>query len=128
MRRDFSPADFDDVSLLLLDAIAAEGITPPVVSEFGEMLQRTAGDLGHDADLYAAARNYTFCSARIAAALVTEARDQIALCPLSIALYQQHTRSETVTVVWQRSAASTAGQAADILRMRIVERIAKTLR
>lgn len=71
----------------LLEAIAEEGLTAPMISNFGDMLQRTAADLGHSATLYAQAEIFIFCSIAVAARLATEARDNIAQCPMSIAIY-----------------------------------------
>lgn len=121
-------ADFEDAALALQDAIVAEGISAPIVSEFGDMLQRTAPELGHAPDLYAEARIYTFCSARAAAALVAERRNQIALCPLSIALYRVDSDSPAVFFSYRRSADTPAGAAADALLGRIVHRAADILR
>lgn len=71
----------------LLEAIAEEGLAAPMISDFGAMLQRTAADLGHSDALYAQAEIFIFCSIAVAAQLATEARDNIAQCPMSIAIY-----------------------------------------
>jgi hypothetical protein len=71
----------------LHEAIANAGLSAPEVSHFGAMLARTAADLGHPADLYAEAEIFSFCSAAVAARVAATAREGIALCPLSIALY-----------------------------------------
>lgn len=117
-------ATFDDVDAALVDAIADEGITPPTVSHFGNMLARTAPDLGHRANLYANARIYTFCSARAAAMLATESPHNIALCPLSIAVYEVPEQTGALFLSYRRSIASAGGQAANALMGRIVDRAA----
>lgn len=118
-------AAFDDVDAALVDAIADEGITPPTVSHFGDMLARTAPDLGHRPDLYAQARIYTFCSAGVAAMLATESAHNIALCPLSIAVYHIAPQPGIVFLSYRRSAPSAGGEAANVLLGRIVQRAAK---
>ena len=117
-------AAVDDVSLAVTDAIAEEGITAPSESRFGEMLARTAPQLGHRADLYREARIYTFCSAVIAAQLATESAHNIAHCPLSIAVYSLPAAPGTVYVGFRRSVASAGGSAADELLRRIAARAA----
>ena len=120
-------AAFDDVALAVVDAIAAEGITPPSVSHFGDMLRRTAPELGHPPALFADARIYTFCSAAAAARLSIESAHQIALCPLSIAVYQLDPEPSVVHLGYRRSAGSAGGAAVDALLERIVERAARDL-
>ena len=120
-------AAFDDVALAVVDSISAEGITPPSVSHFGDMLRRTAPDLGHPPALFTDARIYTFCSAAAAARLSIESAHQIALCPLSIAVYQLDPEPSVVHLGYRRSAASAGGTAVDALLERIVERAARDL-
>lgn len=118
------PAAFDDVDAALVDAIADEGIGTPSVSHFGAMLARTATDLGHRPDLYTEARIYTFCSAAIAARLATESAHNVALCPLSIAVYRVPEHPRAIYLSYRRSTVSAGGQAADALMQRIVTRTA----
>jgi hypothetical protein len=115
-------AVIDDVSVALTDAIAEEGITAPSESHFGDMLARTAPELGHRADLYAEARIYTFCSAVIAAKLATESVHNIAHCPLSIAVYSLPADRRSVYLGYRRSVESAGGRAADALLDRIATR------
>lgn len=125
--RGIPAADFEDVALAVADAIAAEGITPPSVSHFGDMLRRTAPDLGHPPGLFADARIYTFCSASAAARLSIESPHNIALCPLSIAVYRVRADSPLVHVGYRRSTATAGGAETDALLERIVTRAAETL-
>ena len=117
--------DFTDVRDALVESIADEGIATPVVSHFAEMLARTAGDLGHRPDLYAHAEIFTFCSVAVAARLAAEAREHIALCPLSIAVYALPEAPRTVTLASRPPALDSAGgEAAAALLARIVARAA----
>ncbi|MDX9887106.1 DUF302 domain-containing protein [Thauera sp.] len=124
--RNFFEVDFADLRDALVEAIAEEGIATPVVSHFGDMLARTAGDLGHRPDLYAHAEILTFCSASVAASLATEAREHIALCPLSVAVYALPGAPRTVLIAYRPPAVDSAGgDAARALLARLVARAAK---
>lgn len=117
-------ARFEDVRLALIDAIAEEGIGATTESRFGQMIARTAADLGHRADLYLDARIYTFCSVAIAVPLTVESPHNIAQCPLSVAIYQLPETSGIVHIGYRGSLDSPAGQKADAMLARIVARVA----
>lgn len=121
-------ADFADAEAALLDAIADEGIRTPELSAFGEMLDRTAPDLGHPHGLYRQAHIHTFCSARAAAALAGVDAAQIAYCPLSIAVYVLPEQPQQVHFGYRRSADSAPGRDIDALLARIVARAIDALR
>lgn len=93
----------------LLDAIAEEGLAAPVISDFGDMLQRTAKDLGHSPALYEEAEIFIFCSIVVAAHLATESRDHIAHCPMSIALYTVPETPGSVFMTYRLSHLQTPG-------------------
>lgn len=123
--RSLEGIDYLDVRDALADAIAEEGIAAPVVSHFADMLERTAEDLGHRANLYAHAEILTFCSVGVAARLATEAAENIALCPLSVAVYALPGTPRTVTLAYRPPALESAGgDAARALLGRIVARAA----
>lgn len=123
--RSLADIDYADARDALAEAIAEEGIAAPVVSHFADMLARTADDLGHRPDLYARAEILTFCSVGVAARLAAEAAENIALCPLSIAVYALPGTPRTVTLAYRPPAlASAGGDAARMLLARIVTRAA----
>ena len=123
--RSLEDIEYSDVRDALAQAIAEEGIAAPVVSHFADMLARTADDLGHRADLYAHAEILTFCSVGVAARLATEAAENIALCPLSVAVYALPGAPRTVTLAYRPPALESAGgDAARALLARIVVRAA----
>lgn len=123
--RSLEDIDYADVREALAEAIAEEGIAAPVVSHFADMLARTADDLGHRANLYAHAEILTFCSVGVAARLATEAAENIALCPLSVAVYALPGAPRTVTLAYRPPALDSAGgDAARALLARIVARAA----
>ncbi len=104
----------------LEEAIAAEGLAAPVVSHFADMLARTATDLGHPAELYRQAHIYTFCTVSAAAQLATENPAFIALCPLSIAIYQLPDEDAVQLAFRPTGLDSTGGKMASATQARIV--------
>lgn len=117
----FPGVPFADLREALADAITDEGLSPPVLSRFGAMLERTAPDLGHDPALYGDAEILSFCSAGVAARLVAEAREHIALCPLSIAVYSLPHTPRDATLAWRPPTLdSPGGDAVRALMARIV--------
>ena len=106
----------------LEEAIAAEGLASPVISYFADMLSRTAGDLGHRADLYRDAHIYTFCTVAAAAQLASESPARIALCPLSIAVYQLADAPEVHFAYRPTGLDSVGGEMASLTQARILAR------
>ncbi|MCB1963957.1 MAG: DUF302 domain-containing protein [Rhodocyclaceae bacterium] len=82
-------------------SIENAGLIVSSVSAFGQMLTRTAPDLGHRADLYRDAEVMAFCSARVAATLAAEARTNIALCPLTMTVYSLPDTPGAVFIAWR---------------------------
>lgn len=114
-------ARYSDARTALLDAIAAEGLTPPTISAFSDMLDRTAAALGHPQGLYTDAEIFTFCSARVAAVLVQESPANIARCPLSIALHASRDTPPVVQLGYRAPGLdSPGGRLAAALLQRIV--------
>lgn len=80
--------DYATARIAVTDAIIDEGLRVASVSNFGDMLARTDADVHHGAAVYRHAEVFAFCSVQVAARLVREAAENIALCPLTIGLYQ----------------------------------------
>lgn len=107
----------------LIEAIESEGLLVGNILPFGEMLVRTrqAGNISP----YRQAEIVQFCSSRIAWQLVAEAPDNLALCPMSVALYVLAEKPEEVVLSWRElqvgvgSAGRTEG---DALLRKIIER------
>lgn len=118
------PASYQDVHDALIDAIAEQGIAPPSESDFGDLLARTAADLGHRPDFYAEARLVSFCSTPIAARLAAESAHNMLYCPLAIAVYRLPAEPDRVYLSYRRNADSTGGKAAEALLERIIGRAA----
>ncbi|MCC4115848.1 DUF302 domain-containing protein [Aromatoleum toluclasticum] len=121
--RELQALAYADARAALLDAFVDEGLAPPAVSPFGDMLARTAPDLGHRADFYGEAEIFSFCSAQVSGRMIGEDVRNIALCPMTVALYTLPGRPRTVFLALRPPALqSPAGEFAHALLRRIVER------
>nr|WP_246265248.1 DUF302 domain-containing protein [Aromatoleum diolicum] len=120
---ELSPLAYGDARNALQDAMTDEGLAPPSISEFGQMLARTAKDLGHRADFYKQAEIFSFCSAQVSARMIAEDVRHIALCPLTIALYTLPGQAGTVFLAYRApDLASPAGDFARAMLRRIAAR------
>lgn len=75
---------FEDAAFALETAIVNRGLVVDHVSHVGEMLARTAADVGADEQLFAQADVYLFCSARISREVMEVDPMNIAHCPYGI--------------------------------------------
>jgi uncharacterized protein (DUF302 family) len=75
---------FDDASFGLESAIVGRGLVIDAVSHVGEMLARTAADVGSDVTLFDAADVYQFCSAVVSRQVMEADPMNIAFCPYGI--------------------------------------------
>lgn len=109
---------FERASETLREAIENQGLIPGPTSHFGEMLARTGPVLGHPVPRYAAAEIVSFCSASVSWGLVEEDTDNIALCPLTIALYTLPGEPQIVHLSYRDPGAGSAGlrRAAELMR------------
>ncbi len=111
------------------EAIETEGLVVSAIVPFNKMLSRTADELGHQASPYGKAEIIQFCSSALAWQMILEASEQLALCPLSIAIYSRVESPETVFLAYRSPGRSTPGRAnADDLLRRLVRRAAELAR
>ena len=75
---------FDDATFAVESAIVGQGLVVDYVSHTGEMLARTAGDVGSDVKLFDGADIFLFCSAVISRNVMEADLGNIAHCPYSI--------------------------------------------
>lgn len=90
-------APFEDVAFELDIAIEERGYVVDHVSHVGEMLNRTAADVGATETIYEQANVYLFCSATLSREMMEADVNNIAFCPYSVFLYQE-AGSEQTTV------------------------------
>ena len=75
---------FEDAAFSVENAIIGAGLVIDYVSHTGEMLNRTAGDVGSDVKLFEAADIYVFCSAVVSRKVMEADPMNIAHCPYGI--------------------------------------------
>lgn len=75
---------FDDATFSVESAIVGQGLVIDYVSHTGEMLNRTAGDVGSDTKLFDAADVFLFCSAVLSRKVMEADPMNIAHCPYGI--------------------------------------------
>lgn len=91
-------ADFEDAAFALETAIIDRGLVIDHVSHVGEMLERTAADVGATGRVYARADVYLFCSATLSRRMMEADPENIAHCPYSLFLYELADAPGTVQV------------------------------
>lgn len=75
---------FDDATFGVETAIVGKGLVIDYVSHTGEMLNRTAGDVGSDVELFKEADIFVFCSAVLSRKVMEADPMNIAHCPYGI--------------------------------------------
>jgi len=81
-------AAFEDVAFGLETAILDRGLVVDHVSHVGEMLNRTAADVGAATQVYSRADVYLFCSAVLSRKMMEADPDNIGHCPYSVFVYE----------------------------------------
>lgn len=76
--------DFDDATFSVESAIIDRGLVIDYISHTGEMLNRTAADVGSKTPLFDAADVFMFCSAVLSRKVMEINPMNIAFCPFSI--------------------------------------------
>ena len=118
--------DFQALREALVDSIEEEGLVVSAIIPFNDMLQRTALAAGPAAvSPFLRAEIVQFCSSGLAREMVGEAPEQLALCPLSVALYVLPGEAGTVFLAYRSPGAATPARvrAAELLQ-RVVDRAA----
>ncbi|AKS45881.1 Uncharacterized conserved protein, DUF302 family [Octadecabacter temperatus] len=75
---------FDDATFSVESAIVGQGLVIDYVSHTGEMLARTAADVGSDVELFTAADIFVFCSASLSREVMEADPMNIAYCPYGV--------------------------------------------
>ena len=87
---------YDDVAFELQNAIENRGLVVDHISHVGEMLNRTAKDVGATRQVYDKAEVYQFCSAVLSRKMMEANPMNLAFCPYGIFLYQSHGSGKVV--------------------------------
>lgn len=91
--------DFEDAAFAVESAIIGRGLVIDYVSHTGEMLNRTAADVGSDVELFTEADIYLFCSAQLSRQVMEADPMNIAHCPYGIFVAE---RSGTVMIGYRQ--------------------------
>ncbi len=75
---------FEDATFAVESAIVGRGLVIDYVSHVGDMLNRTAADVGSDVELFTQADVFLFCSAQVSRAVMEADPMNIAHCPYGI--------------------------------------------
>lgn len=97
-----SDAPFADVAADLGDAIVNRGYKVDYHGFIGDMLQRTAEDVGASKQLYRGAEIFQFCSAVVSRAVMEENIENIAFCPYVLFVYEAEAEPGVVKVGFRR--------------------------
>jgi len=80
---------FDDATFAVENAIIGRGLVIDYVSHTGEMLARTAADVGSEVELFVEADIFLFCSAQVSRTVMEADPMNIAFCPYGIFVADQ---------------------------------------
>lgn len=115
-----------DVREAVIEAIESAGLVVSATVPFNRMLERTGEALGYGTNPYVEAEAVQFCSARLAWQLVTEDPSQLALCPMSIAIYATTAEPKVVRLAYRSPGPGTPGrQRGEQLLRELVEQAAE---
>ena len=93
---------YEEVRDAVVMAIEGKGLIVDRVAHVGDMLARTAKDVGASRKLYGKAEVLEFCSARISREMMEADPHQIAICPYTIAVYTLPGEAGVVYVSYRR--------------------------
>ncbi|AKI00149.1 hypothetical protein IMCC20628_01432 [Hoeflea sp. IMCC20628] len=89
---------FADAAQGVNDAIINKGFKVDYHGFIGEMLKRTAGDVGATKELYTDAEFFTFCSAVVSRDVMEADIGDIAYCPYVVFVYEDAATPGKVTI------------------------------
>jgi uncharacterized protein (DUF302 family) len=99
--RHSAKGSYEDVKDAVVMAIEGRGLVVDRVAHVGDMLARTAKDVGATRRLYGNAEVLEFCSARLSREMMEADPHQIAICPFTIAVYTLPGEAGTVYVSYR---------------------------
>jgi uncharacterized protein (DUF302 family) len=78
------PGSFEDASFAVENAIIDRGLVIDFTSHVGDMLNRTAGDMGSEVSIFDNARIFLFCSAAVSRRVMEADPMNLMHCPYGI--------------------------------------------
>ena len=118
-------AEFGDVTQAVQDGIVNRGYTIDYHGLIGDMLKRTAGDVGATKELYKDAEFFTFCSAVVSRKVMEGDIGDIAYCPYVVFIYEDASKEGTVTVGFRSLPAGGERDQVNDLLTEIIEEAAE---
>ena len=118
-------AEFGDVTQAVQDGIVNRGYTIDYHGFIGDMLKRTAGDVGATKELYKDAEFFTFCSAVVSRKVMEGDIGDIAYCPYVVFIYEDASMEGTVTVGFRSLPAGGERDQVNDLLTEIIEEAAE---
>jgi uncharacterized protein (DUF302 family) len=94
--------DFEDVRLDLENAIVNRGLVIDYEAFVGDMLNRTAEDVGADQQIYTRADTLQFCSAILSRRTMEADPINLAFCPYIVFAYEEAENEGTIHVGYRR--------------------------
>jgi len=101
--------EYSEVRERLVLAIELQGLVVDHTSKVGEMLARTAKDLGTGRRIYGEAEVLQFCSAVASRQMVEADAALLAFCPYGIAVYTLASDPYTTYLAFRRPSAGASG-------------------
>lgn len=119
-----STESFADVAQAVSDAIINRGYTIDYHGFVGEMLKRTAADVGATKELYKDAEFFTFCSAVLSRRVMEAEIGDVAYCPYVVFVYETVASPGEVTVGYRSLPEGGARDEVNALLGEIIEEAA----
>lgn len=110
-------ADYADIRTDVESAILNQGFVIDLIANVGDMLNRTAADVGIDNPVYKHAETWQFCSAKLSHEMVLADPLNIAFCPYVIFAYETVQSPGEVTVGYRRPVSDGSGATSDALNI-----------
>lgn len=118
-------APFEDVIADLEDAVVNRGYVVDYHGHIGEMLKRTAGDVGASKPLYRNAEFLQFCSAVVSRTTMEAEIGNIAFCPYVLFAYEAEIAPGKTVVGFRRLPAGPGRDEVNLLLDEIVSEAAE---
>ena len=116
---------FADAAQAVNDAIVNRGYSVDYHGFIGDMLKRTAADVGATKEIYKDAQFFTFCSAVVSRKVMEGDAGDIAYCPYVVFVYEKPDAGGKTTVGFRKLPAGGARDGVNELLTSIVEEAVK---
>ena len=108
--------EYVDVAAYVENAIINKGLTIDFSGEIHQMLERTGADVGSTKPVYAGAKFFQFCSAKLSRQMMEADPATMGLCPFSVFVYETMAEPGVVHVGYRRPGAGSNEAASNALK------------